>query len=71
MMSDKRDSYYTICPHCGKEFEDSWEDNSCETPNVSECDACGKLFWQWAEYTVKYCTSKLHPVTDEEPGDES
>lgn len=40
-----------VCPHCGREYDDSWEFG--ESGVVTCCD-CDKNFWFEAEYTTHY-----------------
>lgn len=46
-----------VCPHCGYEFNDSWEFRS--DSGVIDCEECGKTFRYERELLVYYSTSKV------------
>lgn len=45
-----------VCPHCGYEFNDSWEFQDFE---VVDCCECGEEFRMCRHVEVTYCTEKL------------
>lgn len=52
-----------VCPHCGYEYQDSWEmsDNDEE-----DCQECGEKFIFSREVDVHYNTQKLTPPSKPE-----
>lgn len=64
-LADERHGWWTVCPYCGHQHGDSAERNADMKSNLTECDECGKYFWQWAEYDVDYCTAKLTKLEQE------
>jgi transcription elongation factor Elf1 len=60
---DKIDHEYTkniVCPHCGKEDNDSWEVQPGEEDlGVIECGYCGEEFIASRIIDITYCTRKI------------
>jgi hypothetical protein len=66
MSLDTVHTQLAICPHCGKEFEDSWElCQKDEDVYEYDCDQCEKPFSVQAIITVTYTTKKLEEPEDE------
>lgn len=59
-IEDEMDHSYTdeiVCPHCGYEHTDSWEQGSGNEEDFeSECHDCGKVILVSRMVTVKYST---------------
>lgn len=51
----RSDDYWVICPHCGHKHGDAPEWVT-EQEEKTECDACGKEFYYYAETTTVYHT---------------
>jgi uncharacterized Zn finger protein len=60
-MADPKDidHSYTeeiVCPHCGDEWQDSWECG--DNDEFVECEECGKFFSYERDIDVTYSTKK-------------
>ena len=59
-----------VCPHCGHEYQDSWDANietDCDTEIV--CESCNKEFIVSAQTYIKYTSSKIN-CEDKDPIEE-
>jgi DNA-directed RNA polymerase subunit RPC12/RpoP len=59
-MKEEIDHNYTeeiVCPYCGCEFGDSWENS--EDSGEEECYECGKEFEYYRHIEVTYCTYQI------------
>lgn len=65
MNADESNVLWTICPYCKAKFHDYQHEEDGNEPGKTMCEKCGKLFWQWVECSVRYCTAKV------EEGEES
>jgi hypothetical protein len=60
MSDETRNTLLAVCPHCYKEFKDSWElCQKDEDVYEYDCDQCEKPFTVQAHVSVTYTTSKL------------
>lgn len=61
-MKEEIDCEYTkeiVCPHCGYEFQDSYEYGSdAEEIGLLQCDECGEMFYATRNITIDYSTEK-------------
>ena len=48
-----------VCPHCGYEFEDSWEMCPDSQPAEYDCEHCEGAFRVTADISVNYTTKKI------------
>jgi hypothetical protein len=66
-MSDKiRNTVLAVCPHCYRQFKDSWElCQKDEDVYEYDCDQCEKPFSVQATITVTYTTVKLKESKNE------
>lgn len=58
-MVKEINTQYTIeivCPYCGYEFMDSWEEYDSGT---TECRECEKEFYFDRDVAVTYCSNKI------------
>jgi DNA-directed RNA polymerase subunit RPC12/RpoP len=62
-MSDIDTSYTEniICPYCGYEDHDSWEQGDGAEDFEGECGECGKTFSASRHITIRYSTQKVEP----------
>ena len=66
MSNETRNTLLAICPHCGKEFEDSWElCQKDEDVYEYDCDQCEKPFAVQAHISVTYTTTKIEESKEE------
>jgi transcription elongation factor Elf1 len=66
MPAETRNTSLATCPHCGKEFEDSWE--LCQKDEdiyEYDCDQCEKPFAVQAHISVTYTTTKIEESKEE------
>lgn len=54
------------CPYCGYTYQPESCDCS-ETPQIEECDECGREFLRWASISVDYYT---RAIEDGQPTEE-
>lgn len=47
-----------VCPHCGYEYEDDFENTNPDKEREYDCDNCGKDFLIFTYVSLSYTTKK-------------
>ena len=58
-----------VCPHCGYEYDDSYEYNQYGGSTDCENEKCGKRFNYKPIIKTRYTTSKIKPMSQDELND--